>query len=70
MPHPHSRRRNDGALEADLLGRARRVGKTVAPPTVETKVSIADARAAELHARQIAAIVRLLRQAVELRRAA
>jgi len=69
MPHPH-RRRHCSDLDADLLGRARRAGKMVAPPTVETIVSIADARAAELHARQIAAIVRLLRQAVELRRAA
>jgi len=69
VPHPHSRSRNDADLEADLLGRARKAAKTNAPPTVET-VSIADAHAVELHQRQIAAIVRLLRQAVELRRAA
>jgi len=69
LPHPH-RRRRCADLDADLLGRARKTGKTVAPPTVETKVSIADAHPAELHRRQIAAIVRLLRQAVELRRAA
>jgi len=63
VPHPQPRR-----YCADLLGRARKA--TVASSTVETVVTFAESSATEMHERQIAAIVRLLRQAVELRRAA
>jgi len=67
VPHPQPRRQS-ADLDADLLGRARKA--TIASSTVETVVTIAQSSAAEMHERQIAAIVRLLQQAVELRRAA
>ena len=66
MHDPRPRRRNDADLETDLLGRARLAGDATRRPTVETVVTIADPlEAARLRARQLAAIVRLLRQAVE-----
>lgn len=66
MPHAHQRRHHD-ELDRDLAERLRELGR----PRVETLVRIADpAEADELRVRQRAAIVRLLRQAVELRRVA
>ena len=70
MPHPRPRRGEGAELDADLLSRARSASD-VGRPTVRTVVSTADpAEAAQLRARQVSALVRLLRQAVELRRAA
>jgi hypothetical protein len=64
VPHAHQRRHHDD-LDRDLAECLRELDR----PRVETIVSIADpAEASELRVRQRAAIVRLLRQAVELRR--
>jgi hypothetical protein len=69
VSHPRLGRREGADLEADLLGRARTVGNPETRPKVETVLTIADpSEAAGLRARQISAIVRLLRQAVEARR--
>jgi len=67
VPHPRPRRHERAELERDLTDRLRDLPR----PRVETVVRIADpVEADELRARQRAAIVRLLRQAVELRRVA
>lgn len=66
VPHAHQRRHHDG-LDGDLAERLRELGR----PHVETIVRIADpAEAEELRVRQRAALVRLLRQAVEMRQVA
>ena len=65
MSHSHHRYRDD-SLDDRLLERARES----ALPEVRIVVSTADGRdAGELRARQFAALVRLLRHAVEIRRA-
>ena len=70
MAHPRPRSGEGAELDADLLSRARSANH-VGGPTVRMVVSTSHtADAAELRARQVAALVRLLRQAVELRRAA
>lgn len=70
MPH-HRPRRPDAELEADLLDHARHAGQLGKRPTIVAVVRVADQNQAdELRARQRAAIVRLLRQAVELSRVA
>jgi hypothetical protein len=69
VAHSYPRRRRGVDLETDLLGRARAAGDTETEPKVETVLTIADPiEAAGLRARQISAIVRLLRQAAEARR--
>ena len=69
MHYHRPRRRKDADLETDLFVRARLAGDAARRPTVETVVTIADPlEAAGLRARQLAAIVGLLRQAVEARR--
>ena len=63
MPQP------DSELAADLVDRVREAVDRA--PAVEIVVTAAHGRdAAELRSRQLAAIVRLLRHAVEIRRAA
>jgi hypothetical protein len=65
----HPRRNQGGDFEADLRDRVRAAGDREARPKVETVVTVAGPiEAAALRARQITAIVRLLRQAVEARR--
>ena len=59
----------DPELAADLVDRIRKTANR--GPTVEIVVATADGRdAAELRSKQLAAIVRLLRHAIEIRRAA
>jgi hypothetical protein len=71
VPHPRPRRRNGDELTVDLLARARNAGDLERRPAVAAIVNVADAvDAEELRRRQTAAFVRLLRQALELRRAA
>ena len=71
MPYPDSRRHDGAELAADLLARAHEAGDHSRRPAVAAIVKLADAAdAEELHIRQTAVIVRLLRQAFELRRAA
>jgi hypothetical protein len=68
---PHPRRRDGAKLQTDLVKRASTVRDAAMGPTVESIVTIADpSEAAELRAQQLSIIVRLLRQAVELCRAA
>ncbi len=69
MSRSHSRHQDGADLEADLIDRVR---ETVdSRPAVEVVVATADGHdVAELRSRQLAAIVRLLRHAVEIRRAA
>ena len=71
MPHPRPRLYYGAELATDLLARAREAGDHSRRPAVAAIVKVADAAdAEELRIRQTAAIVRLLRQAFELRRAA
>lgn len=66
MPHSNQRHRDD-SLDDHLLERARESAR----PEVRIVVSTADGHdAGDLRARQLAALVRLLRHAVEIRRAA
>ena len=68
MPHPDPRHRDDADLDEDLLDRAR---ESARGPKVNIVLSTAHGRdVAELRSKQLAAIVRLLRHAVEIRRAA
>ena len=65
------RRHGDADLATDLLARAHDAAELPRRPAVRATVRVADAVEAEdLRRRQTAAIVRLLRQAFELRRAA
>ena len=69
MPHSHSPHQDGADLEADLVGRVRETAE--GGPAVEIVVATAHGcDAGELRSNQLAAIVRLLRHAVEIRRAA
>lgn len=69
MPHHCPRRHQGAALDADLLDQARPADPLGKRPTVVAAVKVADPNEADaLRVRQRAALVRLLRQAVELRR--
>ena len=69
MPPSHPRRRDDADLETDLIDRVRQTAES--GPTVTIVLSTTDGHDAdELRCRQLTAIVRLLRHAVEIRRAA
>ena len=68
MPRSRSRHQDGADLEADLVGRVRETAE--GRPAVEIVVATAHGRDAELRSKQLAAIVRLLRHAVEIRRAA
>jgi hypothetical protein len=71
VPHSRPRRHDRAELATDLLARAREADGLGRRPAVAAIVNVADAAdAEELRKRQTAAIVRLLRQAFELRRAA
>jgi hypothetical protein len=71
VPHPRHRRHDGAELATDLLARAREADDLGKRPAVAAIVNVADpAEAEELRKRQTAAIVRLLRQAFELRQAA
>lgn len=71
MPHSQPRHEDGTDLEADLLDRARETAEGGRAPLVEIVIATAHGRdAAELRSKQLAAIVRLLRHAVEIRRAA
>jgi hypothetical protein len=71
MSNRDPRRREGAKLGTDLVKRARTERAAAIQPTVERVVTIADPSvAAELRVRQLSIIVRLLRHAVELRRAA
>jgi hypothetical protein len=66
--HPEPRHRDGAELDEDLLDRAR---ESARGPKVNIVLSTAQGRdVAELRSKQLAAIVRLLRHAVEIRRAA
>jgi len=68
MPHPDPRHRDGAGLDEDLLDRARERARG---PKVNIVLSTAQGRdVAELRSKQLAAIVRLLRHAVEIRHAA
>jgi hypothetical protein len=69
---PNLPRRHGGAdLATDLLARARDAADLSRRPAIRATVRVADAvEADDLRRRQTAAIVRLLRQAFELRQAA
>ncbi len=68
MPRSRSRHQDGADLEADLVDRIRETAE--GRPAVEIAVATAHGRDAELRSRQLAAIVRLLRHAVEINRRA
>lgn len=68
MPHSHPRDQHGANLEADLVDRVRETAE--GRPAVEIAVATAHGSDAELRSRQLAAIVRLLRHAVEINRRA
>jgi hypothetical protein len=68
VPHPDPLHRDGAELDEDLLDRAR---ESARGPKVNIVLSTAQGRdVGELRSKQLAAIVRLLRHAVEIRRAA
>jgi hypothetical protein len=68
VPHPDPRHRDGADVDEDLLDRAR---ESARGPKVNIVLSTTQGRdVGELRSKQLAAIVRLLRHAVEIRRAA